>query len=161
VLKWGVNKVDTIFYTDKSGKLHLIDSEALDKTNEKLNLDLHPVLNVVMEILQAGYAGVVVDEMELPNGKYFQAINTDMASPEGRIVNKLISDFDDTKQFPEATEILEQIKKAYGTVFTPSDCFKNTVLIISPAQRPKDPNRPLPPSQRPKQYKSPRERGVS
>jgi len=149
-----------IYYIDKGGKLHLIDSENLDKTNEKLNLDLHPVLYVVMEILKAGYTGICIDEFILKNGKYFQAINVDLASPEGRIVKKLVSNFDDTKKLPEAMEILEQIKKAYGTVFTPSDCFKNTVLIMSPAQRPKDPSAPLSPSQRPKQYKSPRERGV-
>ena len=148
-----------IYYIDKGGKLHLIDSENLDKTNEKLNLDLHPVLYVVMEILKAGYTGIFVDEFILKNGKYFQAINVDLASPEGRIVKKLIRDFDDTKQLPEATEILEQIKKSYGTVFTPSECFKKTVLIMSPAQRPKDPGAPLSPSQRPKLYKSPRERG--
>ena len=75
--------------------------------------DGHPVLNIVVDIINAGYEGVVIDEQRLSNGRYFHALNANLATPEGRIVSGLQSSFEAGEEIPTAREVIEAINHAY------------------------------------------------
>ena len=73
-----------IFYWDRSNHLNIVDSGAISHFKNG-----HPVLNIVVDIINAGYHGVMIDEQRLSNGKYFHALSVDLNSPEGAIISAI------------------------------------------------------------------------
>lgn len=99
-------KSSILMYLDRSDTVHVVDSSSLSHTNE-----FSPLLLIVAEVIIAGFKGVVVDEQRLANGRYFQALNVDKATPEGQIISRL-GDLDQTK-LPTPKEVLKEIRDAY------------------------------------------------
>ena len=97
-----------VFYWDRADNLNVIDPDAISHYE-----DVHPVLAIVVEVVNAGYEGVIVDEQRLRNGRYFQALNVNLATPEGRIISAIQSSFEAGEEIPSAREVVESINHAY------------------------------------------------
>lgn len=99
-----------LFYWDRTNKVNLIDRDTIPHFN-----DGHPILNIVVDILNAGYGGVIIDEQRLSNGKYFQALSVNLDTPEGAIVSILQKSFNAGDKIPTSSEVIESINLAYAT----------------------------------------------
>lgn len=99
-------KSSIIFYLDRSETLKVIDSSSLPHSD-----DLNPLMLIAAAVINAGYAGVVVDECRMENGRNFQALNTNIATPEGRILAVLCKL--DPVKLPTPKAVLEDIRWAY------------------------------------------------
>ena len=99
-------KSSVIFYLDQSDKMKIIDSSSLRHSD-----DLNPLMLIAVAVINAGFDGVIIDEQRLANGRYFQALNTNIATPEGRILAAL-SKVEPTK-LPTPKAVLEDIRRAY------------------------------------------------
>ena len=99
-------KSSVIFYLDQSDKMKIIDSSSLRHSD-----DLNPLMLIAVAVINAGFDGVIIDEQRLANGRYFQALNTNIATPEGRILEAL-SKLEPAK-LPTPKAVLEDIRRAY------------------------------------------------
>jgi hypothetical protein len=97
-----------VFYWDRADSLKMIDPDVIPHFD-----DIHPVLAIVVDVINAGYEGVIVDEQRLGNGRYFQALNVNLATPEGRIISAIQSSFEAGEVTPSAREVVEAINYAY------------------------------------------------
>jgi hypothetical protein len=95
-----------IFYRDRSNTVKVIDSSSLSHTD-----DLSPIMNIAAAVIRAGYQGVVIDQHRMANGRYLQALNTNIATPEGRILAFLCKI--DPAVFPTPKAVLAEIRRAY------------------------------------------------
>jgi hypothetical protein len=95
-----------IFYLDRSDTVQVIDSDSLAHTD-----DLSPIMHIAVAVIRAGYDGVVIDQHRMANGRYFQALNTDIATPEGKILCELCKL--DPAVLPTPDAVLESIRKVY------------------------------------------------
>lgn len=73
-----------IFYLDRSSGLHIVESDDLPHFDNE-----PPLLAYAAALINAGFEGVAVDQTRLANGRYFQALNVDTASPEGQMMQAL------------------------------------------------------------------------
>lgn len=101
-------KDDFIFYRDEGDALHAIDLRKISHTD-----DLIPIMKIAGDVMKAGYKGVVVDECQITTGAFFQALNVDIETHEGEIVNFLCTV--DPAELPSSEVILRTIKCAYKT----------------------------------------------
>lgn len=99
-------KSSILYYLDHSGTLNVIDSTSLSHTD-----DLSPIMNIAVAVISAGYQGVVIDQHRMENGRYFQALNTNIETPEGRIL-ACLCDLD-SSDLPSPEEVLRMIRQAY------------------------------------------------
>lgn len=97
-----------VFYWDRADNVNLIDPDTIPHFD-----DVHPVLNIVIDIINAGYEGVLVDEQRLSDGRFFQALNVNLATPEGQIVSALQASYDAGESIPSSREVIESINLAY------------------------------------------------
>jgi hypothetical protein len=95
-----------IFYLDRSDTVQVIDSGSLSHTD-----DLSLIMNIAVAVIRAGYDGVVIDQHRMTNGRYFQALNTNIATPEGRILTDLCKM--DPAALPTPKAVLSKIRQAY------------------------------------------------
>ena len=98
-----------IFYWDRSNHLNIVDSGAIPHFNNE-----HPVLNIIVDIINAGYHGVMIDEQRLSNGKYFHALSVDLNSPEGAIISAIQKSFEAKEPIPTSQEVIESINHIYA-----------------------------------------------
>ncbi len=73
-----------IFYMDRGNGLHIVESADLPHFDNE-----PPLLACAAALMNAGFEGVAVDQTRLANGRYFQALNVDTASPEGQMMQAL------------------------------------------------------------------------
>lgn len=95
-----------MLYLDRSETIQVIDSDSLPHTD-----DLSPIMWIGIAVINAGYKGVIIDEQQMANGRYFQALNTNYATPEGRVIAALCGL--DPAMLPTPKEVLEIIRYAY------------------------------------------------
>jgi hypothetical protein len=99
-------KSSILFYRDRGDTLNVVDSDALSHTD-----DISPIMLIAATVMRAGYDGVVIDQYRMANGRYFQALNTNSATPEGRVLAALCKL--DPAQLPPSQDVLEMIRRAY------------------------------------------------
>ena len=95
-----------IFYLDRSDTVQVIDPSSLPHSD-----DVNPLMLIAAAVINAGFDGVIIHEQRLANGRYFQALNTNIATPEGRILEAL-SKLEPAK-LPTPKAVLEDIRRAY------------------------------------------------
>lgn len=95
-----------VFYWDRGDVMHIVDPDGLKHFD-----DLSPLMLIAIEIINAGYKGVVIDEQLMSNGHYFQALNIDLATPEGEMLQALQ---DLGANLPPVNVVLEALKLAYA-----------------------------------------------
>lgn len=100
-----------VFYWDRVDNLNLIDPDIIPHFDDE-----HPVLKIVVDVINAGYEGVIIDEQRLSNGKYFHALNVNLATPEGRIISEIQSSFEARQELPTVSEVFQKIKDEYNAM---------------------------------------------
>lgn len=98
-----------VVYLGRNDAIHIIDPDCVPHSD-----DLNPLQLLVIDVINAGYKGVVIDEQRLNDGRFFQAISVNEASPEGQILNTLSADYKSGKPLPPAVNVLQQIRDAYA-----------------------------------------------
>jgi hypothetical protein len=99
-------KSSILFYRDRGDTLNVVDSDALSHTD-----DISPIMLIAAAVMRAGYDGVIIDQYRMANGRYFQALNANSATPEGRILAALCKI--DPSQLPSPQDVLDDIRRAY------------------------------------------------
>ena len=95
-----------LFYLNRSNSVQVVDSESLPHTE-----GLSPIMLIAVAVCKAGYRGVIVDEQRMANGRIFLALNSNIATPEGRIFADLYKL--DPSLLPTPQAVVEMIHKAY------------------------------------------------
>jgi hypothetical protein len=96
-----------VFYHGRDDALHIIDPDGLPHFDE-----LPPLFELVVAVINAGYKGVVVDEKQLANGRFFLGLSVDQGTPEGQIIQALA--VHDCKRLPSIELVLKQIENKYA-----------------------------------------------
>jgi hypothetical protein len=99
-------KSSIIFYLDRSDTVQLVDPSSLSHTD-----GLSPIMLIAVAVINAGYDGVIIDEQCMANGRVFQALNINSATPEGRILAALCKA--DPAKLPTPKAVVEEIRHAY------------------------------------------------
>jgi len=97
-----------VFYHGRDDVIHVIDPDGLPRFDEH-----PPVIEIVIAVINAGYAGVFVDEKKLANGRFIICLSVDPETPEGQIIQVLVRGADAGKSLPSIKFVLEQIQKIY------------------------------------------------
>jgi|Laugresbdmm110dd_1035094.scaffolds.fasta_scaffold35483_3 hypothetical protein len=98
-----------VFYHGRDDVLHIIDPDGLPHFDEH-----PPIIDIVVAVINAGYAGVFVDEKKLSNGRFILGLSVNQGTPEGQVIQNLVSAADAGKQLPSIGFVLEQIKNQYA-----------------------------------------------
>jgi hypothetical protein len=97
-----------VFYHDHGDVMHIIDPDALPHHDT-----IHPLLDIAVAVINAGYAGVRIDECRLSNGRYMQCLNVNHATPEGRILDAIGTEFASSGDWPLPDAVVDLIRKYY------------------------------------------------
>lgn len=97
-----------LMYLDRGGAIHIADSDALPQSD-----DTDSLIALAIEIIKAGYKGVIIDQYRLQNGRYFQAINGNIATPEGFILDAISANRQRGVDVPPSEIVLIGIRDAY------------------------------------------------
>ena len=73
-----------LLYVDRGNGPHIVESADLPHFDTE-----PPLLGHAAALMNAGFQGVAVDQKRLADGRYFQALNVDTASPEGQLMQAL------------------------------------------------------------------------
>ncbi len=99
-------KKSLLAYLDRGDGIHLVDSEKLPHTD-----GLAPIMQIAVAIINAGYKGVVIDSHRMANGRYFQALNVDLSTLEGRFLKLL--ELTNRSAWPSPEEFVQIIRAEY------------------------------------------------
>ena len=107
----GTNTDDNIFimYRSQNDDLVITDTDYLDS---KGNQD--PILELAIELMVAGYPGIVVHTAPLSNGKYFFGINSKRGTPEGRVYDRAEAEFFQSGKNPDIRAAIREIEAEYA-----------------------------------------------
>ena len=104
-----------VFYHDHGDVIHIIDPDALPHHDTT-----PPLLDIAVAVINAGYAGVLIDEYRLSNGRYIQCLSVKHATPEGRILDAIGTEFASSSVWPSPKTVVDLIRKDYiSKVLTP------------------------------------------
>ena len=106
----GTNTDDNIFimYRSQNDDLVITDTDYLDSKG-----DQDPILELAVELMVAGYPGIVVHTKPLSNGRYFFGTNYRADTPEGRIYARAQADFHRSRKIPDIPALVRQIEAEY------------------------------------------------
>jgi hypothetical protein len=97
-----------VLLRDRANDLHIVDPDTVPHSD-----DLHPFMEIAAAITVAGYEGVAVDEIRLSNGRYFQSIDANLATPEGAILQSLQHIMDSGGVLPDPASVVAAIRQHY------------------------------------------------
>jgi hypothetical protein len=98
-----------IIYLDRNNNFQIIDPDCVPHSD-----GINPLQHIVIDVINAGYEGVAIDEKKLANGRYFQIISVNETTPEGQILSILSKNHQLGKSLPASRSVLQQIQAAYG-----------------------------------------------
>ncbi len=98
-----------IIYLDRNNNFQIIDPDCVPHSD-----DINPLQQIVIDVINAGYEGVVIDEKRLTNGRYFQVISVNETTPEGQLISKLSESYRQGASLPASDTVLRQIQDAYS-----------------------------------------------
>lgn len=97
-----------IMYHAQNDDLIVTDTDYLDsKGNED------PIIELAIELMVAGYPGIVVHTAPLSNGEYFFGINTKRDTPEGRVYARAEAEFYQFGKSPDIPAAFREIEAEY------------------------------------------------
>ena len=98
-----------VFYLGRDDRIQVIDPDGLPHFDEH-----PPIIEIVIAVINAGYAGVFVDEKKLADGRFIICFGVDPETLEGQIIQVLMRGADTGKSLPSIQFVLEQIQKIYA-----------------------------------------------
>jgi len=97
-----------VLYHGRDDNLYVVDPDCIPHFD-----DTPPLLSIAVAIIQAGYAGVIVDEQKLSNGRFIHCLSTSLATPEGQIFAGLSVTHSWGKSLPSTASVLDSIRSEY------------------------------------------------
>jgi len=97
-----------IFYHGRDDNLHVIDPDFIPHFD-----DTPPLMQIAAAIIEAGYAGVIVDEKQLSNGRFVHCLSTNSATPEGRILAGVSLAYSAGNPLPSTAVVVAAIRREY------------------------------------------------
>lgn len=97
-----------VMHLSRSGEVNIYNSDDIPHSN-----DLPPMMAIAAAVMNAGYTGLAIDEMKMSNGRYFHALDVDLATPEGRLLQELSHQFACGKELPNIQVVLADLQLAY------------------------------------------------
>ena len=97
-----------VMHLSRSGEVIASYRDDIPHTDE-----LNPIMQIAVAVLNAGYTGIAVDELKLSNGRFAQALDVDLATPEGQIFQALSTISKAGEKLPEAATVLDALELAY------------------------------------------------
>jgi hypothetical protein len=97
-----------VLMLNRANDLHIVDPDTVPHSD-----DLHPLLKIAAAIISAGYGGVAVDEIRLSNGRYFQSVDANLATPEGSILQSLQHIMVSGGVLPDPASVVAAIRQHY------------------------------------------------
>ena len=106
----GTNTDDNIFimYRSQNDDLVITDTDYLNSKG-----DQDPILELAVELMVAGYPGIVVHTAPLSNGEYFFGTNYRADTPEGHYYARAQADFHQYGKIPDIPAVIREIEAAY------------------------------------------------
>lgn len=102
------NENHLIMYHAQNDDLIVTDTDYLDsKGNED------PIIELAVELVVAGYPGIVVHTAPLSNGDYFFGINTKRGTPEARVYARAEAEFFQSGKNPDIPAVIREIEAEY------------------------------------------------
>lgn len=102
------NENHLIMYHSQNDDLIITDTDYLDsKGNED------SIIELAVELMVAGYSGIVVHTAPLANGKYFHGINYRGDTPEGRAFARAEAEFYQSGKIPDIPAAIKEIEAEY------------------------------------------------
>ena len=98
-----------VLYHGRDDNLYVVDPDCISHFDEH-----PPIIEIVIAVINAGYAGVFVDEKKLADGRFIICFGVDPETPEGQIIQVLMRGADTGKSLPSIQFVLEQIQKIYA-----------------------------------------------
>lgn len=98
-----------VLYHGRDDYLHIIDPDDVPHFDEH-----PPLLDIVCAVINLGYKGVAIDEIQLANGRFMHCLSANEGTPEGQIIQSLALDDAAGKQLPSIPLVIEKIKKLYN-----------------------------------------------
>ena len=98
-----------VFYLDRGNVMHIVDPDTLHHQDT-----IHPVMEIAIAVINAGYSGVLIDEFQLANGRFVQCLNLNHATPEGRILAEVQEKLEPGCALPPPEAVLALIRKEYA-----------------------------------------------
>ena len=93
----------------RSGELRVIDPSTVSHHD-----GLHPLMQLAVAVLDAGYTGIAVDELKLQNGRILLSLEVDMATPEGQIFKVLSEIAESGGELPVSQAVLNGLELVYS-----------------------------------------------
>ena len=97
-----------LLFASRSGDIHIFDSNSIEHFDNG-----HPLLNLSIPVINAGYQGIAIDEHKMANGRYCQALEVNDATQEGTIFAQLQKDYENGIPLPTPSKLLDRIARAY------------------------------------------------
>jgi hypothetical protein len=98
-----------IFYLDRGNCLHVLACEDLPHFDT-----CHPAMDLAVDLMNAGFEGVTIDERRLSNGRYFHALNSDPTSPEGQAIQALCELHAAGRPLPSSQLVVQAVLDEYA-----------------------------------------------
>lgn len=98
-----------VFYLDRANVTHVIDPDSVPHHDA-----IHPLMDIAIAVINAGYSGVILDESRLSNGRFLQCLNVDHGTPEGRVIAAVGALSDSGYGLLSADAVLVLIKREYA-----------------------------------------------
>ena len=97
-----------LLFRDRNDDVHMIEGDSLEHHEP-----CHPVIMLAIDVMGAGYEGVIVDAERISNGRAFIALQTNDQTPEGRIVENLYHNYWPGQRLPSKKQLLKKIASKY------------------------------------------------
>ena len=97
-----------IMYHAQNDDLIVTDTDYLNSKG-----DQDPILELAVELMFAGYPGIVVHTKPLSNGRYFFGTNYRADTPEGRVYARAQADFHRSRKIPDIPAVIREIEAEY------------------------------------------------
>lgn len=97
-----------VLFHGRDDNLYVVDPDCIPHFD-----DTPPLLQIAAAIIQAGYAGVIVDEKQLSNGRFVHCLSTNSATPEGRILAGVSVAHNAGKPLPATAAVMAAIRNWY------------------------------------------------
>ena len=98
-----------IMYHSQNDDLIITDTDYLDSKG-----DQDPILELAVELMVAGYPGIVVHTAPLSNGDYFFGTNYRADTPEGHYYARAQADFHQYGKIPDIPAVIREIEAEYA-----------------------------------------------
>ena len=102
------NEEHWVLFRDRNDDIQIFERDALEHHEP-----CHPVVMLAIDVMGAGYEGVIVDAEKMSNERAFIALQTNDQTPEGRIIENLYRNYWPGQRLPSKKKKKKKIASNY------------------------------------------------